>query len=243
MDEMTQLNLMGSEIPTPTPAELRGEERRLLAEIAAPGSERLRGSGVLGRLMRPVGGGRTRPVLVAGVATGLAAASVAGIALTGVHSRGPGSSYLPQAVPVAVVQTLGHAADAASRQRELHPRPGQFLVFESQIMEGTESNSREHGHSRYLRRARRTIWLPVSGRSTGGVLEEKGLQPKQYGNWPLSPESRQEVGTTGPMRAGDFDYRAEYLRTDYAYLSPAARRPEGHAGPPVHGSDARDRRR
>ncbi|MEV0401634.1 CU044_5270 family protein [Actinoallomurus sp. NPDC050550] len=227
MDEMAQLNLMGSDIPTPTPAELRGEERRLLAEIATPGSERLPGSGVLERLMRPVGGGRPRPVLVAGVATGLAAASVAGVALTGVHSRGPGSSYLPQAVPVAVVQTLGHAADAASRQRELHPKPGQFLVFESQTMEPTDSNSKEHGHSRYLSRARRTIWLPVSGRATGGVLLERGLPAKQYGNWPLPPEARQEVGTTGPTRAADVDNRAEYLRTDYAYLSRLPADPKG----------------
>ncbi|WP_433176830.1 CU044_5270 family protein [Actinoallomurus sp. CA-150999] len=227
MDEMAQLNLLRAEVPRPAPTDLRAEEERLLAEIAAPGSERLDGSGRPRRFEWPTGRVRFRPVVVTGVAGGLAAAAVAGVALTGVHSRGPGSSYLPQAVPVAVVQTLGHAADAASRQRELHPRPGQFLVFESQTMESTDSNSKEHGHSRYLSRAKRTIWLPVSGRATGGVLVEKGLPPKQYGNWPIPPEARQEVGTTGPTRAADFDYRAEYLRNDYAYLSRLPADPKG----------------
>ena len=219
MDEMTQLNLMGSAIPLPTEAELRGEERRLLAEIAAPGSERLPGSGVLERLMRPIGGGRPRPVLVAGVATGLAAASVAGIALTGVHSRGPGSSsYLPQAVPVAVVQTLDHAADTASRQRELHPKPGQFLVFTSQGLESVETNLKGR-HWQHLKSFKRIAWLPAMGRSTGGVVSEELLPPKRFGGQPLPPDASRGVGEGPSLTRIDFDKSAEYLRTDYAYLS------------------------
>ncbi|GAA0334417.1 CU044_5270 family protein [Actinoallomurus spadix] len=218
MDEMAQLNLLRAEVPRPAPGDLRTEEDRLLAEIAAPGSA---------RLPRPAHRGRAWPLRIglSAVATGLAAAAVAGIALSGGDPRAPRASYSPQAVPVAVVQTLDRAADAATRQRELHPRPGQFLVFESENEESVDSNSKEHGHSRYLSRDRRKIWLPVAGRATGGVLIETGLPPRRYGDWPIPPEAGQEAGTS--ERTIDFDNRAEYLRTDYAYLSRLPADPQG----------------
>lgn len=219
MDEMAQLNLLRSEVPRPAPTDLRAEEDRLLAEIATPASGR--------PARRREGVSRPRLIGLSGLATGLAAAAVAGIALSGGGASHPGSVYTPQAVPVAVVQTLDRAADAASRQRELHPRPGQFLVFESQAEESTESNSKEHGYSRYLSCSRRKIWLPVEGLATGGVLSEVVLPPRQYGSWPIPPEARKTVGTSGPMKAADFDNRAEYLRSDFAYLSRLPADPKG----------------
>ncbi|MEV5707713.1 CU044_5270 family protein [Actinoallomurus sp. NPDC052274] len=219
MDEMTQLNLLRAEVPRPALADLRAEENRLLSEMVAPGSA---------RLPRPARPGRAWPLRIGlgAVATGLAAAAVAGIVVTGGGSGDPKASYTPMAVPVAVVQTLDRAADAATRQRELHPRPGQFLVVESQADE-TSDLSNAKGHFRYLACSRRKIWLPVEGRATGGVLTETVLPPKPYGKWPIPPEAEKEVGTSGPARAADFDNRAEYLRNDYAYLSRLPADPQG----------------
>jgi hypothetical protein len=211
MDEMAQLNLLRAEVPEPDLSDLRAEERRLMAAIAEPAgstpTRRRAGRRVFGRI---------------GVAGGLAAAAVAAAVAVSLDS-GPRSNppaLPPSAVaPAAVVQTLDHAAAAALRQPELHPRPGQFLVFRSQSLEEVDSNSREHGSARYLSDTRRTAWVPVSGNATGGVVEEQVLPPKAYPGWPIPPEARTEQGSHGPGRLADVDGRAEYLRTDYAYLS------------------------
>ncbi len=203
MDEMTQLDRLRSEIPTP---ELSGAaERRLLAEIATSSQP------------RPARRQRRRVNLGLGLASGLAAAVTMGVVITNGDSGDPGQTPTVQPYSMAAV-TLQRAADNTSKQEELHPKPGQFLVFESQTMDPVDSNN-ENGHSRFLSRSKRTVWLPVDGSSLDGVLFMEVLPPKPYPGWPLPPEAKQEVGTRGPDRLADFDQRAEYLRTDYAYLS------------------------
>lgn len=210
MDEMTQLNLLRAEIPEQDPSDLRAEERRLMAAIAGNA-----GSAAPRRTRR-------RVFVRLGVAGGLAAAAVAAGVAVSVGS-GPGSPQspvvLPSAVaPAAVMQTLGHAADAALRQPELHPRPGQFLVFRSQEREEVDSSS-DQGSTRYLSNVRRTVWRPVAGPDTKGVLEEEGLPPTAFPGTPIPPEARKEQGKRGPERLADYDGRADYLRNDYAYVS------------------------
>ncbi|GLY88539.1 CU044_5270 family protein [Actinoallomurus iriomotensis] len=206
MDEMAQLNLLRAEVPEPDLPGLRAEEERLMAAIAAP-----TGSGTARHTSR------RRVFVRVGVAGGLAAAAVAAAVAVSLDSdpRPAPPAPPPSAVaPVAVVRTLDHAAEAALRRPELHPRPGQFLVVRSRALEEVDSDS-----ARYLSDTRRTVWLPVAGDATGGVIEEQVLPPKAYPGWPIPPEARTEQGSHGPDRLADFDGRAEYLRNDYAYLS------------------------
>jgi hypothetical protein len=196
MNEMSRLERFRAEVPRPDLADLEVEERRLFGALAeAP--PRRRGPARL---------------VAAGLAVGIAAAGVAVV----VSDREPAPAV--HAMPAAVVQVLTRAADNVGQAPELHPRRGQFLAFDSVTMNTVESN--EGGHqSRYLSREKRTIWLPVEGDATHGVLESEGLPPKPYPGWPIPPEARREVGRSGPEKAVDEDNRVEWLRTDYAYLS------------------------
>lgn len=206
MNEMTRLERFRSEIPRPGPEDLRAEEERLRAAMLAPATG------------RPKAGGTRRFRLAVAVTAGAAAAAVtAGLVVAGPGGE-PHRVPAVHAMPVAHVELLQHAADAAGRTPELHPRPGQFLVYRSVTMDPVESNTGGR-HSRYLARANRTIWLPVDGDATHGVLETEALPPRPYPGEALPPEARGEAGRSGPEKAADFDRRAEWLRTDYAYLS------------------------
>jgi hypothetical protein len=132
------------------------------------------------------------------------------------HRKPPSAVHVK---PVAVVQVLTRAADNVGRAPELHPRPGQFLAFRSMTMNTVESNGKDGRQARYLSRSKRTIWLPVEGDATHGVLEEDTRPPEAYPGWPIPPEARQAVGHSGPEKPVDEDNRVEWLRTDYAYLS------------------------
>ncbi|WP_225992060.1 CU044_5270 family protein [Actinomadura montaniterrae] len=213
MNEMTRLERFRAEVPRPGPSDLRAEEERLLAAMLAPAPG------------RPEPRRPRRLRLAVAVTAGTAAAAVAaGLAVAG------GDEHRVPAVrtmPAAHVELLQHAADAAGRTPELHPKPGQYLVYRSVTMNPVESNSANGRHARYLSRANRTIWLPVDGDATRGVLETDALPPRPYPGEPLPPEARRETGHSGPERAADFDHRAEWLRTDYAYLSRLPADPAG----------------
>jgi hypothetical protein len=215
MNEMTRLERFRAEVPRPGPSDLRAEEERLLAAMLAPEPG------------RPEPRRSRRFRLAVAVTAGAAAAAVtAGLAVAG---TGGEQHRVPavRTMPVAHVELLQRAADAAGRTPELHPRPGQFLVYRSVTMDPVESNSANGGHARYLSRAKRTIWLPVDGDATHGVLETETLPPKPYPGEKVPPEARREAGHTGPEKAADFDHRAEWLRTDYAYLSRLPADPAG----------------
>ncbi|MDL4821198.1 CU044_5270 family protein [Actinomadura opuntiae] len=213
MNEMTRLERFRSEVPRPGPSDLRAEEDRLLAAMLAP------------EPAAPRPRRRTR-LRLAAVTAGVAAASVT----AGLVVADPGGSphRVPsvRTMPAAHVELLQHAADAASRTPELHPRPGQFLVYRSLTMDPVESNS-GHGRTRYLARTERTIWLPVNDDATHGVLQTDPLPPEPFPGETLPPEARNEARRTGPEKAADFDHRAEWLRTDYAYLSRLPADPAG----------------
>jgi len=196
MSEMTRLQNFRSAVPVPT--DLRAEEERLMAALVADEPK--------------VHKVRPRRLYV-GLAAGIAAAAVAAAAGALTVSDEPGG--VVHTMPVAHVQLLQQAADAAGHDvQELHPKPGQFLVYKSQTMDPVEG-----GGGRYLSRSVRTIWLPVSGDATGGVLRTDVLEPKPYPGWPVPPEARQGAGKSSQGKAADFDQRAEWLRNDFTYLS------------------------
>ncbi|GAA4065692.1 CU044_5270 family protein [Actinomadura miaoliensis] len=213
MDEMTVLERFRSEVPRPGTDGLRAEEARLMAAISgaepAPARRARRG--------RADGLGRSRGRLAIGLAGGLAAAAIAA-GVMAVPDDAPEPGTITHVMPVAASQVLTRAADNATKFPELHPRPGQYLVFESQTMNPVESNSAK-GHSRYLARGIRKVWMPVEGDSTQGVIEGRTLAPKPYPGWPIPPEAHQSESSSGPEKLADFDHRAEYLRNDYAYVS------------------------
>lgn len=209
MNEMTQLERLRSEIPRPDLTALQAQEDRLLAAIADPAPARLERAGARPRTVRR---------LRLGFAAGLAAAAVAaGVMVAAVDSE-PGAPPVLHTMPVKVETVLNRAAENVNMFPELYPEPGQFLVFESQTMDTVESNT-AGVHSRFLARSKRKVWLPVEGDSTGGFFEGEGLAPSAYPGWPIPPEAQENRGRSGPEKLADFDGRAEYLRTDYAYLS------------------------
>ncbi|MGC5010698.1 CU044_5270 family protein [Streptosporangium sp. DT93] len=234
MDEMTQLNRLRSEVPLPGAAELRSEELRLLSEItaggAAPSSRTTGRAPVRPDGLRAILRGSVRRSLVAG--TGAAAVVLAGaVYVTGVHSPqaepGGGTRAVPMA-PVAMVEVLRRAAETASAQDDLRPRPGQFLVLETQVMYPAEVE--EDGRKRrYLDRGVHTVWLPADGSPlAGGVASVRHLRPQPYPGEPLPAEAlrRAESGAEPSLLTGRDD-RPGHLRTDYAYLSRLPADPAG----------------
>lgn len=209
MDEMTVLDRFRAEVPHTDAADLRAEEARLMAAIGgadpAPAARRVRPP-------RPARRGR----LAIGLTGGLAAATLAGVVVATADQ--PKQDTITHVMPVAASQVLTRAADASTRFPELHPKPGQYLVYESQTMDPAEVNTAK-GHSRYLARSVRKVWLPVDGDSTRGVIEGRALPPKPYPGWPIPPSALKPDPAGGPEKLADFDNRAEFLRNDYAYVS------------------------
>ncbi|MFD0905247.1 CU044_5270 family protein [Actinomadura sediminis] len=207
MTEIDRLREFRSEVPR-SPG-LDAEEARLRAAIAgAPDPA----AGGTRRRFRPRGRTALAGALAAGAAVAVAAVAVA------VDDPAPGApGAIVRTMPVAHVRVLQQAADRAGATPELHPKPGQFLVFESQMMNTAEVNDAD-GHARYLHREKRTMWRPVEGDATRAVLRTTVLPPKQWPGRPVPKVALQGVGETGTEKAADFDDVAEWLRTDYAYL-------------------------
>lgn len=239
MNEMTRLERFRSEVPQPDPDRLRANEDRLLAAIAqdarrlgqdAEGRPCRPGQDAEGRprrapfrLPRPAQGAQGRARRTAsrlrrfGLVTGLAAALAAGVMVVATRRADPPAVI--RTMPAAASEVLTRAAQNATRTPELHPEPGQFLVYESRTMDPATGEDRDRRPMRYLSRAVRKVWLPVDGDATGGFIEEEVLEPKPWPGWPIPPEARENLGRHGPSKLADFDDRAEFLRNDYAYVS------------------------
>ncbi|MET9245735.1 CU044_5270 family protein [Nonomuraea sp. NPDC003709] len=200
---MTRVERFRSEVPQPDPDRLRAHEDRLLAAIAQDARRRPRRT--TSRLRR------------LGLATGLAAALAAGVVVVTTHRNPPA---VIRTMPAAASEVLTRAAQNVTKTPELHPEPGQFLVYESRTMNPAEGQGRDGRPMRYLSRAVRKVWLPVAGDATGGFIDEEVLEPEPWPGWPIPPEARENVGPGGgPAKLADFDDRAEFLRNDYAYVS------------------------
>jgi hypothetical protein len=153
------------------------------------------------------------------LAGGLALAVTAGIVVAGTQED-PRPVPAIASQPVAAVEVLVRASENAGRFPELHPKPGQFLVYKSQSMNpvegGTEGDEVLNGeYHRYLARSKRTVWLPVAGSPVDGVVVEEGLPPQPYPGWPLPTVAKRPLTKTGPEQLAQF---GDAL-TDYAHLS------------------------
>ncbi|MCW2882634.1 MAG: hypothetical protein JWQ95_6734 [Sphaerisporangium sp.] len=186
----------------PPSAEVIAEgRRRMYSGVATPSPRRLRWG--------------TASVL----AGGLVLAVTAGIVVVDTHQQNPRPVPTFASQPVSAVEVLVRASDNAGRFPELHPKPGQFLVYESLSMNPVEGGTEGGTYYRYLARSKRTVWLPVSGSPVDGVVVEEMLPSRPYPGWPLPAVAKGPLTKTGPEKLVDFDETPEDARTDYAHLS------------------------
>ncbi|MEU0567583.1 CU044_5270 family protein [Nonomuraea sp. NPDC005983] len=185
------------------------DEIRVFAEgrPAAPRFEEDARARARERLVQETRGGRRFRLPRLGwqtaAAFGVTVTLVGGVAVTlsaqGTGAGGPGTSVSAAVIP-----------------HELDPKPGQFILVESDTMFTSESFSKD-GNTHYLYRTHRKIWQSVDG-SADGLLLIEGREPKPWPGEQLPKEAKDWQGSSWgqlascPGRMGDY-------RRDYAYLS------------------------
>ncbi|MFC4591422.1 CU044_5270 family protein [Sphaerisporangium corydalis] len=197
MDDEIEIFTAGRPAAPPYPSEAREEARR---NLLAEGGRR--------RFRTPRFGWQ------AAGAFGLTVALIGGIALalpswTGGSAARPGAAATESA-SVASSQGMG----------ELSPKPGQFLLFESETMYTAEyaGDSTGTDTARYLYRTQRKIWSSADG-SAPGLLSITGLEPRALPGLPLPAEATRDERESWHQIAGHCPGSPDVFRTDYAYLS------------------------
>ncbi|WP_433439946.1 CU044_5270 family protein [Nonomuraea sp. CA-141351] len=156
------------------------------------------------------GGGRFRLPrlgLQAAAAFGATVVLVGGVAAA-LSNQGGGSAN-----PAASVTQSA----SVSSSDELSPRPGQFILIESETMYGSFTFGNDGEESRYLYRTHRKIWQSVDG-SADGLLQIEGLEPKPWPGRSLPKSAKDWQGSDWHTLASCPGQRGD-RRTDYAYLS------------------------
>ncbi|MEU6999329.1 CU044_5270 family protein [Nonomuraea sp. NPDC046570] len=191
MDDEIEVFAKGRPAASPYPEEARRVAReRLLGRAAAGG----RGWRLPRMGWQAAGAFGLTVVLVGGVA----------VALSG---RGEVPALRPLDVTASVV---------ARGVPELDPKPGQFIVVESETMHPSYSfGSKE---TRHLYRTKRKIWQSVDGKANGLLMVE-GLEPRQYPGWPIPDDAKDWEGRTSWMEELPAcpDLRGD-RRTDYVHV-------------------------
>ncbi|MEU8110152.1 CU044_5270 family protein [Nonomuraea muscovyensis] len=197
MDDEIRVFAAGRPAAPPYSDEARARARdRLLREARG----QARGQGGLRRPRL----GRFRPGWQAVAAFGITVTLVGGVAVALSGQRtGPDAAT-----------SVTRADDAFP---ELHPRPGQFVLVESDTMYASLT-IHEGGESRHLRRSHRKIWQSVDG-SADGLLVIEGREPKPYpGETELPKDATNWRGSDWVTLA--FCPRVEAVyRDSFAYLS------------------------
>ncbi|MBT2229442.1 CU044_5270 family protein [Nonomuraea sp. NEAU-A123] len=158
-----------------------------------------------GRLLREAREGRGFRLPKLGwqavAAFGVTVALVGGVAVA-LSARQPNLG-----VAASATQSAAVSAD------ELRPRPGQFILVET---DGMVSSTPEGGGSaiRFMSRTHRKIWQSVDA-SADGLLLMEGQEPPRAGE-PL-PKKQQVRAST--MWARLASCQSQFFRVDYAYLS------------------------
>ncbi|MFC4535226.1 CU044_5270 family protein [Sphaerisporangium dianthi] len=193
------------------PAAAREAARRGLLAQAASGSR--------ARTARPGSRpGAPRLGWQAAAAFGVTLALVGGVGLT-LSSRSapapvPGAAATA-ASPEPATDSISVAPPATGA--ELHPRPGQFVMVESETMY-TAASLGTSSMVRYLYRTKRTIWRPADGKAHG-LLSIEWLPSKPFPGQPLPTEAAAQPGEQWHDIAGHCPGDPDNSRTDYAYLS------------------------
>ncbi|MFI6734609.1 CU044_5270 family protein [Nonomuraea sp. NPDC050451] len=143
----------------------------------------------------------------AAAAFGVTIALVGGVAvaMTNQGHRGTGPA-------TAVTQSA-----AVSSSDELAPRPGQFILIESDTMYGAMSAEQSGETSRHLYRTHRKIWQSVDG-SANGLLLIEGREPQPWPGEQLPADAKDWQGSDWHVLPSCPSQLGEH-RTDYAYLS------------------------
>lgn len=113
---------------------------------------------------------------------------------------------------------------AAQYFPELHPKPGQFILIESDTMYGATVGRAGGEPTRHLYRTHRKIYQSVDGRADGLLLIE-GLAPKPWPGEKLPENARQLEPPTRSWLAACPGQRGD-RRDDYSYLSTLPADPE-----------------
>ncbi|MET7330017.1 CU044_5270 family protein [Nonomuraea sp. NPDC005650] len=173
------------------------------AEARARARERL--------LTEARGGGRFRLPRFgwqAAAAFGVTVVLVGGVAVA-LTNRGAGGD----GTAMSATETV-----SVSSSDELTPRPGQFILVESDTMYGSMTADQNSGEpTRHLYRTHRKIWQSVDG-SANGLLLIEGREPQPWPGTQLPENAKNWQGSdwhTLPSCAS----RTDDYRTDYAYLS------------------------
>ncbi|KAB8195818.1 hypothetical protein FH608_009955 [Nonomuraea phyllanthi] len=186
MDDEIRVFAAGKPAVPPYGAQARARAReRLLAEAAGGRSFRL-----------------PRLGWQAAAAFGATVVLVGGVAVALSH-QGQGATGPATAVTQSAELSTG----------ELDPRPGQFIVIESDTMYGSLTVGTE-GESRHLYRTHRKLWRSVDG-SADGLLLVEGREPSPWPGRPLPEAAKDWAGSDWhvlPSCPGRH-------RLDYAFLS------------------------
>ncbi|GAA2205660.1 hypothetical protein GCM10009850_011180 [Nonomuraea monospora] len=158
------------------------------------------------RLVKEARGGRRLPRLgwQAAAAFGVTVALVGGVAVA-LSNQGPGPGP---------ATTVTQSADVAPG--ELNPRPGQYIMIESETMYEAVQIGKGGEESRHLYRTHRKIWQSVDG-SADGLLMIEGREPQAWPGEELPESAKDWQGTSWHTIASCPGLRGEH-RTDYAYL-------------------------
>ncbi|WP_283134416.1 CU044_5270 family protein [Rhizohabitans arisaemae] len=243
MDEIGRLERLREEVPLPRPEELDPERGRLHAAIAAAPPR------TAPRRPYPLGFGLRGLGLKVALATGVAAAVTVPLIMTGGDPAI--ETFTPDRVRLSAAQVLDLAAETASREEELNPRPEQYVYTESQTMYGSfamtvdenakaNSSSGPGGQSRYLYRTERRIWLSAD-RSRLGALMIKHLEPRPYPGWPLPAHAKDDVGQVERLPLDDCGRKGpDWSRTDAVYLRSLPTDPEAMREHLYSGQDGKE---
>ncbi|MGV9302999.1 CU044_5270 family protein [Nonomuraea sp. NPDC003727] len=136
-------------------------------------------------------------------AFGLTVALVGGVAFT-LSATGRDGTVARPAAPV-----LAGVSD------EPAPKPGQFVLVESETMYTAMSMGEQE--TRYLYRTKRRLWRSADA-SADGLLSIEGLEPKQFPGWPMPEEAGKQQGKEW-MRLANCPDRMGEARSDHAYLA------------------------
>jgi hypothetical protein len=207
MNGFEQVQRMRADVPLPRLGDMRREYQALAREIEGSGRGR-----------RATSWRRRQLTLSFACAGGLAAAVAVGVLVVGPTNgrdaqSDPGTAPAV-AAPVDLVRTMQLAAHTVAGQRELTPGPNQFLVYKFSDFHQVSGQ-----RPWYFERVLRQDWLPTDGKLVEkGVTQGLRLQRMRYPGEAPPPPLENGGGPDKPMKLLDFDQRAPFLRTDYAYV-------------------------
>ncbi|SDH03080.1 hypothetical protein SAMN05421505_110170 [Sinosporangium album] len=201
------------------------DEIKMFAEHPPPDPAYPQGakSAARGRLLEEAAGNRRRfafpragwqAVAAFGVTVALVGGVTVGLSLnTPAPTRGSTGGGDAMAGAVVATPYTGQTG------QELEPKPGQYVVVESETMFVMESKDadRQKQPDSYLYRTKRRTWQSYDG-SAPGLLRVSDLPPQQFADRPLPPRSQRMAGRNFAI-SPDCAHWPEGFRPDYAYLS------------------------